>query len=184
VTVFTRPGAPGGVFVSGPRDLGNALELDVSWSPAAANGSPVTSYEIELAASGGDRQVTTVSGGTTATSLQLGCWGGPCDGMVVTARVVATNAAGAGPEASTTYVYQAPPAPPGPAPSSPRTQPPTRPPISRGPTGRPIEPSTSPASLTGTAATAPLLAPVLIAGLAGAVLVVGRRRRDRGRDMP
>jgi hypothetical protein len=179
VTVFTRPGAPGGVGVFGETDNGGFLDFTVGWSGAADNGRPITGYAVDVSG-GGDRQNASVPGGTTSATMRLTCAGG-CDGMVVDVSVVASNAAGTGPATGTTFVYQAPPPVPVPS-TSPRTLPPTRPPISRGPTGRPID--TSPAAFAAAApsggSTATLLVPpALLVGLAGAVFAMGRRRRYR-----
>ena len=45
ITVFTRPGAPGGVGVFGESDNGGFLDFTVAWSAAAGNGSPITGYD-------------------------------------------------------------------------------------------------------------------------------------------
>ena len=79
----TVPGAPGTVTAV-PAD-GQAL---VSWSAAAANGSPVTGYTV-LASPGGT--TVTTSGATTATLTGL------TNGTPYTVTVTATNAVGTGP---------------------------------------------------------------------------------------
>jgi hypothetical protein len=61
----------------------------VTWTPAAANGYPVTGYTVTTSPSG---PTASVNGGTFAVTLS-----GLTKGAMYTASVVATNALGAGP---------------------------------------------------------------------------------------
>ncbi|MCA0145752.1 S8 family serine peptidase [Blastococcus sp. LR1] len=89
------PGAPTGVkAVPGDR------AATVSWSAAAANGSPVTSYTVTASPGG---QTATVAGRTATV-------GGLSNGTSYTFRVTATNAGGAGPASAPSAAVK--PAPP------------------------------------------------------------------------
>lgn len=95
------PSAPTNVnATSGDR------QLAVTWTAAAANGSPVTGYVA-----------TATPGGASCTSTGTGCTiTGLTNGTTYTVSVVASNANGAGVGATATGTPAAPPPPPPPTP--------------------------------------------------------------------
>ncbi|WP_431884911.1 fibronectin type III domain-containing protein [Micromonospora wenchangensis] len=88
VVPFAAPGQPEGLRAATVAD--RAGTVAVQWSAAAANGRPVTRYQVDVG--GRTSEVT----GTDTTVTGLG------DGQNVLVRVRAVNEAGPGPEASVT----------------------------------------------------------------------------------
>ncbi|BCJ61536.1 fibronectin type III domain-containing protein [Micromonospora endophytica] len=95
VVPFTTPGEPLELRASTVADQPGTVA--VQWSPAEANGRPVSGYVVTV----GDRRSEVTDTGTTVDGLG--------DGQNVTVRVRAVNEAGEGPEASTTARTVAPP---------------------------------------------------------------------------
>ncbi|WP_239098607.1 fibronectin type III domain-containing protein [Micromonospora qiuiae] len=95
VVPFTVPGEPLELQASTVADQPGTVA--VQWSPATANGRPVTGYVVDV---GGRRSEVT----DTRTTV-----GGLGNGQNVTVRVRAVNEAGEGPEATTTARTVAPP---------------------------------------------------------------------------
>lgn len=86
-TPFTTPGAPTNLTAT----PGNA-QVDLSWTAPSTGGSPITGYTVTNVPTGGSCTVA----GTTATCTGL------TNGTTYTFTVVASNAAGDGPGATTT----------------------------------------------------------------------------------
>ncbi|WP_341716613.1 fibronectin type III domain-containing protein [Micromonospora sp. FIMYZ51] len=95
VVPFTVPGAPVELRASTVADQPGTVA--VQWSPAEANGRPVSGYVVLV----GDRRSEVTDTGTTVTGLG--------DGQNVTVRVRAVNEAGEGAEATATARTVAPP---------------------------------------------------------------------------
>jgi hypothetical protein len=114
-TIYTanRPDAP--TRLSG-KVVGSATSNDatisVSWTAAAANGSPVLDYTVQSKDQLGEH-TQTVTG--TSSSYTVTCAAAYCDPGPVTVSVTARNARGTGPAATVTLEYSGPTAPPLPA---------------------------------------------------------------------
>jgi hypothetical protein len=87
IVIPTPPGPPGGVTAL----AGNAAAT-VAWSPAAANGSPITSYAVTPWVNSVAQAATTVNGAITSAVIT-----GLSNGTSYTFTVTATNAKGTGP---------------------------------------------------------------------------------------
>ncbi len=106
VTVAGVPGAPGTPAIGGVTNNGSAVQANVSWSAAPANGAAVT-YTVTY--TGGS--LTTTS---TSTPITINCSGAsPCAaGGTLTVTVTPSNAIGTGPASSASASVPAPPPPP------------------------------------------------------------------------
>lgn len=111
VTVAGPPGAPGAVSASLAGRSGDSLSVALSFSAAAENGSPVTSYTAHWSGGGVSGSAGVPAGGTT---LAVGCAGRElCTaGGTLQVTVVARNGVGDGPGGSGAVTVPAPPPPP------------------------------------------------------------------------
>ena len=96
-TPFGAPGAPGQPRI---EDAGEGVT--VSWSPAAANGSPV-SYSVQVSGEGSTRNVD--AGRSTSTSMSLGAG-------TYTFTVTASNEAGSATSSASSHTRRTLPLPP------------------------------------------------------------------------
>ncbi|GAW47810.1 MULTISPECIES: hypothetical protein [unclassified Nocardioides] len=106
VNTSGRPSAVTDVVghVSGNPDDTSAA-VNVSWSPATDNGSPVVSYTVVMSDAYGTQTQTFT---TTSATFTTYCQSTYCNPSPVTVRITATNAKGDGPPANATLSYDGP----------------------------------------------------------------------------
>jgi hypothetical protein len=102
------PGAPGA-----PSATVNALAITITWTPPAANGSPITGYVLSYASGGSGTACTTTTSTSCTVNTPASAWG-----TSYTFTVHAINTAGTGSESSpsggvTTYTTPLAPLAPG-----------------------------------------------------------------------
>jgi hypothetical protein len=106
VTTKGPPSAPGGVTIEVVSDNGASLNVTVSWTQAAANGTPVTGYAVELRPSHDAAQTQPAVASARSANFTFAC-GTTCVNapVFVEARVTAESASGDSPTATGTRTY-------------------------------------------------------------------------------